>query len=115
VDKWVLWLSVSLVSALMFVFGTTAIVAQFGDIARFPGWSRACVLPRAGTIGGRVRDSLTSAVITPLSPLLAVAVIGDGSRLQNPVVVTLGLVALVAIVGWCVFLFRSLKRSRVVE
>jgi hypothetical protein len=115
VDKWVLWVAVSLVSPLLFVFGTTAVVAQFGDIARFPRWSRACVLSRAGTNGGRVLNSVTYAVVSPLTPLLAVAVIADGLRLQNPLLVSLGLASVGAIVGWCVFLFRSRLRSRVVE
>ena len=114
-DVWVRDFAASLVSALMFVFATTAIVAQFGDIARFPGWSRACVLPRAATTGGRVRDSFTYLVMAPLSPLLGVAVIGDGLTLQNLAVASLGFVSLVAIAAWCVFLVRSRIRSKLVQ
>jgi hypothetical protein len=109
VDAWLGYISFSLISAVMFVFATTAIVAQFGDIARFPGWSRACVLPRAATTTGRVLNSLTYAVVGPLTPLMAVAVIGEGLRLQNPVLVALGLLAVVAIAGWIVFLLRGAR------
>ena len=109
-EKWILYVSVSLVSAMTFVFGTTAVLAQFGDIEGFPRWSRACVLPRADTIGVRVLNSVTYALITPLTPLLAVAVVAEGLRLQNVVVVLLGLVPLVAIVGWLVFLLRRPSR-----
>ena len=109
-DPWFL-VVVSVGSVVGFVFFTTAIVAQFGDIARYPRWSRACVLPRAATMGGRVLNSLTYAVMAPLSPLLAVAVVADALRLQHPALVLVGLVALVAIAAWLVFLFRSNVRS----
>ena len=109
-----MFVAFSLASVFGFVFATTAIVAQFGYIARFPRWSRACVLPRAGTTGGRVRNAFTYVVMAPLSPLIAVAVIGDGLRLQNLVLASLGLVSLVAIGTWFVFLFHSRTRPRVI-
>ncbi len=108
-----MYVAISLTSAVMFVFATTAIVAQFGDIARFPRWSRACVLPRAATTTGRVLNSVTYAAMAPLSPFLAVAVIGEGVRLDNSVFVSLGLAAMVAIAVWSVFLFRF--RAKVVQ
>jgi len=56
----------------------------------------------------------TYVVMAPLSPLIAVAVIGDGLRLQNLVLASLGLVSLVAIGTWFVFLFHSRTMPRVV-
>lgn len=114
-DLWIRGLAVSFASAVMFVFATTAVLAQFGDVARFPRWSRACVLPRAATGGGRVRDSFVYAVMAPFSPLLAVAVIQDSLTLQNLAVASLGLISLVAIAAWALYLLRSSWRSSVVQ
>ena len=49
-----------------------------------------------------MRNAFTYVVMAPLSPLIAVAVIGDGLRLQNLVLAWLGLVSLVAIGTWFV-------------
>lgn len=102
-----MYIAVSLTSALMFVFATTAITAQFGDIARFPRWSRACALPRAATTTGRVLNSLVYALMTPGSLVLALAVIADALRIQNLAAALLGFASVLAIAGWLIFLLRS--------
>jgi len=106
VDPWFL-VAVSVGSVLGFVFFSTAIVAQFGQIAHFPSWSRACVVPRAATTGGRALNSLVYALMTPGSLVLAMAVIADALRVQNLAVALLGFASVLAIAGWLVFLLRS--------
>ena len=108
-DPWFLVL-VSVGSVIGFVFFSTAIVAQFGDVSQFPTWSRACVVARAATIPGRVGNSLVYALMAPASVLVVAAVVADAVRIQNSAAASFGVASIVAIAAWVAFLLRPLAR-----